>query len=478
MSEDRPVSHRLCRRQFVAGSTALLTFSLLSACARSDQGAQAPGAQAPAKVATPAAKPPETAPTVAPTPIVAEAGQGSTIINFWNGLTGPDGEGMQRLVERYTQQNGDVTVKMQRIPWRTFYDKFSASLVAGNPPEMAIFHSEQVIRYSSRGLLKPLNDFTEGKVVAGASIPIEDMGYTLPYAQYQDKLYSVPLDQYTWAILYNKKLVKEAGLDPEKPPTTRDEFLEWGRRTTLDNNGKRLGESGFDPKNITVWGLVYNLNSGIWESLLAQQNVDPMISGSESKDVNTDSPEAIKALQEMVSWREQHGFAPQASGSAPVEGFWAGKVAMYFNGIWMANAIKQHSDVSTGVAPIPKFFQEQKVTFSGHQMTIPAKIEGKAAEESYKLIKYISDNAIEWAKEGQTPARKSLLNSAEFQQLWPQSVFAKQLATGVIIKPHIKLIELGDQIDPAVAAALDGQKKPEEALKEAADRQRQILARA
>jgi ABC-type glycerol-3-phosphate transport system substrate-binding protein len=409
---------------------------------------------------------------------VAEAGRGSTVINFWNGLTGPDGEGMQRLVERYTQQNADITVKMQRIPWRTFYDKFSASLVAGNPPEMAIFHSEQVIRYSSRGLLRQLDELVQGQLVPGATIPIDDMGYTLPYAQYEGKLYSVPLDQYTWAILYNKNLVKEAGLDPDKPPTTREEFVEWGRRMTVDNNGKRLGESGFDAKNVKVWGLAYNLNSSIWQSLMAQQGVDPMISGAGATDVNTDSAEGVKALQEMVSWREQHGFAPPASGSDPVEGFWAGKLAMYFNGVWMTNAIKEHSDIPTGVAPIPKFFQQPKVTFSGHQMTIPAKTQGKALEETYKLIKFISDNAIEWAKEGQTPARKSLLNSAEFQQLWPQAVYAKQLPTGVVIKPHLKLIELGDQIDPAVAAALDGQKKPEEALKEAADRQRQILTRA
>jgi ABC-type glycerol-3-phosphate transport system substrate-binding protein len=70
-----------------------------------------------------------------------------------------------------------------------------------------------------------------------------------------------------------------------------------------------------------------------------------------------------------------------------------------------------------------------------------------------------------------------VLDSKEFNELWPQSIFAKQLPTGVNIQPHLRLIELGDQIDPAIGAALSGAKTPADALKEAAQRQRQILAR-
>ncbi|MGH2369584.1 MAG: ABC transporter substrate-binding protein, partial [Chloroflexota bacterium] len=412
------------------------------------------------------------------TPIRAEAGQGATVIDFWNGLTGPDGEGMVRLVQRFAEQNPDVTVKIQMIVWRTFYDKLSASLVAGNPPDMWIFHSEQVIRYASRNLLKQLDDIVSGKTFPGQTIPIGDMGYTLPYAQYEGQLYAVPLDQYTWAVLYNKDLVEQAGLDPEQPPATGEAFIDWGRKTTVDTNGRHPGDSGFDTNNVQTWGFYYNLHASLWQGMLAQQGVPPMITGPEAKDVNTDSPEAVQALAEMVSWGQQeHGFAPAPTGINVMEGFWAGKVAMTYNGIWNTNAIKANPQIKTGVGVTPKFFQERKATFSGHQMAIPANAQGKKLEEAYKLIKFISDHSLEWAKEGQTPARKSLLNSPEFQEMWPQSVFAKQLPNGAIIPAHTKLIELGDQIGPALEAALSGQKTPEAALKEAAQRQRQILAR-
>ncbi|MCC6627963.1 MAG: ABC transporter substrate-binding protein [Chloroflexi bacterium] len=438
--------------------------------------APAAAATAPAKAAEPT-KPAAPAagaglaPTATPLPEAA-IGKGATVVNFWNGLTGQDGEGMQRLMEKYAQVNPEVTVKFQRIVWRTFYDKLSASLVAGNPPEMWIFHSEQVIRFASRGLMKGVDDLAKS-----GGIPIEDMGYTLPFARYEGKLYSVPLDQYTWCLLYNKDLVKQAGLDPEKPPTTLQEFQEWGRKLTIDNGGKKAGEPGFDPKNVKQWGYYYNLQGAMWQSMLAQQGVPPMITGPDAKDVNTDSPEAIKALEEMISWREKHMFAPDPTGVTPMDGFFAGKVAMTYNGVWVTNGLKARPQLQTGVAVTPKFFNNNKATFSGHQMAMPSSLDGKKLEEAWKTIKYISDNSLEWAKEGQTPARKSVLASKEFQELWPQSVFAKQLPEGIIIQPHLRLIELGDQIDPALGAALSGAKTPTEALKEAAQRQRQILAR-
>lgn len=472
----RRASRRYCLAILGTGATTLL----LAAC-----GSKTPpeatlssgNAVAPTKPAVPTPAN-AAAPAPAPTAVVAEAGKGSTVINFWNGLTGSDGQGMVRIVKRFTDENPDVTVKIQMIAWRTFYDKLSASLVAGNPPEMWIQHSEDVIRYASKGLMKQLDDIAAGNIFPGQSIPVNDMGYTLPYAQYKGKLYSIPLDQYTWCILYNKDLVKAAGLDPEKPPKTGDEFAEWGRKLTIDGSGKHPGESGFDPKSVKQWGFYFSLQVEIWHALLAQQGAPVMITGPDATDVNTDSPESVKALEEMVSWSTKQGFAPGPSGINVMEGYWAGKVGMTYNGVWNVNAMKAHPEIKTGVGLTPIWYGNVvKATFSGHQMAMPASLDGKKLEWAWRTIKYISDHTLDWAKEGQTPARKSILSSKEFKELWPQSVFAEQLPTGVILPPHIKLIELNDLVGPAIDAALNGQKSAADALKEAAQRQRQVLAR-
>lgn len=469
---------------------AALPVPILAACGGAASPTTAPKAEAPkpAEATKPAEKPAEATKPAAEkskeppgkeavkapeaTPIVGEAGKGATVIQFWNGLTGTDGEGMQRLMEKWAQQNPEVTVKHQRIPWSTFYNKLSSSLVAGSPPEMWIFHSEQVIRYASRGLMKPLDDLAKT-----GGIPLDDMGYTLPTAQVEGKLYAVPLDQYTWCLIYNKDLIKTNGLDPEKPPTTLQEFIEWGRKTTVDNNGRKPGETGFDPKNIKHWGFYYNLSEALWTSMLVQQGLPGVIDGPDAKDVHTDKPEAIKALEEMVSWREKHGFVPTPSGINVMEGYYAGKVATVYNGVWNVNGMKRNPQIPHAVAVTPQFFNNNKSTFGGHQMAMPAKLDGKPLEEAWKTIKFISDNGLEWAKEGQTPARKSILASKEFQELWPQNIFAKQVAYSQPPIPHLKIQELGDQTTAAVQAALNGQRPAADALKEAAQRQREALAR-
>ena len=181
----------------------------------------------------------------------------------------------------------------------------------------------------------------------------------------------------------------------------------------------------------------------------------------------------------MVDWNVKYNFAPGPTGVNVMEGFWAGKVGMVYNGVWNTNDIKKNADtVKTGVGLTPIWHGDTvRATFSGHQMAMPASLSGTKLEEAWKTIKYISDHSLDWAKEGQTPARKSILNSDEFKALWPQSVFAQQLPTGVSIPPHIKLTELADLIGPAVDTALNGQKPADVALKEAAQRQRQALAR-
>src|ERR687885_389653 len=112
----------MSRRRWLVG-TASLAGAVLAACARSggQQGVEGLVVATP----TPAAGAAEATPAATATPIFAEAGRGGTVINFWNGLTGADGAGMVRLMQRYAEQKKDVTGKIQMIAWRTFYDKLS-----------------------------------------------------------------------------------------------------------------------------------------------------------------------------------------------------------------------------------------------------------------------------------------------------------------------------------------------------------------
>ncbi|MDR6880580.1 extracellular solute-binding protein [Bacillus sp. 3255] len=57
------------------------------------------------------------------------------------------------------------------------------------------------------------------------------------------KIYSIPeaLSLPSTLVFYNKKLFKEAGLDPQKPPVTYNEFRDYARKITAAGKGKYYG---------------------------------------------------------------------------------------------------------------------------------------------------------------------------------------------------------------------------------------------
>jgi len=49
------------------------------------------------------------------------------------------------------------------------------------------------------------------------------------------KIYGIPTNGYTLGILYNRKMFTAAGLDPEKPPTTWDDFRRYAKALTTSS---------------------------------------------------------------------------------------------------------------------------------------------------------------------------------------------------------------------------------------------------
>ncbi|NIV36130.1 MAG: extracellular solute-binding protein, partial [Anaerolineae bacterium] len=66
---------------------------------------------------------------------------------------------------------------------------------------------------------------------------------------------AVPFDNHGWLLWYNRRLIEEAGLDPDNLPKNGQEFIEWGQKLTTDVNGKHPNEEGFDPDNVEIWAM-------------------------------------------------------------------------------------------------------------------------------------------------------------------------------------------------------------------------------
>ena len=107
--------------------------------------------------------------------------------------------------------------------------------VSGAGPDVIHLHAYSLRSFIERDFLYNLNPFIEEE--GGADFLKVWYPQTLALMQLEGNYYAIPGDFMSMALFYNKALFAEAGLDPEAPPTTWDEFLTYAQALTRDRDG-------------------------------------------------------------------------------------------------------------------------------------------------------------------------------------------------------------------------------------------------
>ena len=141
-------------------------------------------------------------------------------VAFWNGFTGGDGPFMLKLVEEFSSQDKKINVSMNRVEWEVYYQKVPSAVSTGEGPDVGIMHADQLGTNAARGVVIPLDD-----VANALKLKESDFAPTVWNAGiYNNRRYGIPLDMHPLGFYYNKGLMEKAGLDPNKPPQTRDDY--------------------------------------------------------------------------------------------------------------------------------------------------------------------------------------------------------------------------------------------------------------
>ncbi len=367
---------------------------------------------------------------------------------------------MEKIVQRFNQENPDVRVQMQIIPWGTYYDKLTLGLAFGDPPDVFVVHANRVPEYAEHGALAELDSY-----IAKSGLGAKDF---VPKAWiaglWNDKRYGLALDCHPLGMYYNVDLFERAGID--KPPTTQEEFLDAAKKLTKDLDGDGQPDQ---------WGFAITDTHLVGTSILYQFGGGLLT--PDMKRSALDTPETKAGVEFMLKLINEYKVCPAPGASDAWMGFQTGKIAMAPQGIWMIDSLEKQKNLRYAAAPFPLMGPVKAVWAGSHNLAIPAKISSKRKDAAWRFIKFLSDNSLEWAKGGQVPVRTDVLGSKEFQELRVQSQFAKQLDY-VQYEPFSLLInQMGTFGDAALEGALNGLQTPEEALSVAARRVNQVLSR-
>ena len=162
-----------------------------------------------------------------------------TILAVW---TGAEGEAFQAVLDGFTEQNPDVTVKYQAA--QDPATVLSTAVEGGNPPDLAALSSPGIMKdFQSRGALTPI-DFAKDDVAANFSQSWVDLG-TID-GQLYGLFFKGGNKSTVW---YNVHAFEDAGVEP---PEDWDAFLEAAK--TLKASGVTAYSIGAaDGWTLTDW---------------------------------------------------------------------------------------------------------------------------------------------------------------------------------------------------------------------------------
>ena len=293
------------------------------------------------------------------------------VVDVWV-TWGDKSDQLQALFDRFSRASG-IPV---RVESRTGSDDLLEALDGAEPPDLVILSSNDLIgAFNSQGLVEPLDRWVEA-----TGIDLGDI-YPAPLAQCRGRdgaHLCLPWGCDIDALFWNKDLFHAAGLDPEQPPQTMEEMVEYADRLTIGDETGGLEQVGFIPDLSRSHTQLYaRMFGGAFfgdEGARLAVNSKPVIDALNwQRQFNSrPSPEELKSFVSSftpymtsrhalhagrrMSCQQCHRASPIQNGKTPDAGFLEGRVAMMIDGEWLAglNARSQGlSRVNLGVAPAP-----------------------------------------------------------------------------------------------------------------------------
>lgn len=185
----------------------------------------------------------------------------------------------------FTEANPDVTLKVETLPGDELQQKVYSSVAAGTGPNL-LKMGEFFFPMRKEGLLLPYPDdvFPDSW--------FKEMYPSVNWDAYGR--YVVPSAASGTILVYNKKMFEEAGLDPDSPPTTWDEFIEAAKAVTQSDDAG-ITRSGFVPAD------EYPGMNQIY-----QQGGNLVRIDGDQKIATLDSPEAERAFTHLAELASVH----------------------------------------------------------------------------------------------------------------------------------------------------------------------------
>jgi len=286
----------------------------------------------------------------------------SVTVEFWTLSLSTFSDYINSVIDTFEAANPDIKINWVDVPYDAFQQKLIAAIASGNPPDLVNMNTPWVIDFAAQDALSPIDEFVT---------EVDKYLYLPNYWEatvIDGKSYAIPWYLSPQIMLYNKQIFEEAGLDPNVPPKTWDEIIEYSRIIK-----EKTGLYGYQPNIVAHIDL--------------QEEGVPLIS-EDGKKAIVNTPEAMAKLkQHQLAFKE--ALMPQDLGGyqAGTQKYAGGRIAMFPVGITMVKHVQINSPSIFEVSDVTSFplGKGKKIPAGAMNVAVPYNAKNKAEAVKFGL---------------------------------------------------------------------------------------------
>ncbi|MDU8910701.1 extracellular solute-binding protein [Aestuariicoccus sp. MJ-SS9] len=368
---------------------------------------------------------------------------------------------IQSIINAASAEIDGVTVTTLPTDWGNYYDQIKASYAGGTPPDVHVMHRHRVPEFAGLGALAEIS----GDLEAAGIDPADWSENALAAVSYNGGVYGVPMDFHANLWHVNMDLMEAAGLVENGAPvlpSSPAELLAHAQQVK-EATGQNYLAADFAQFPIGVRLVL---------ALMWQQDANIFTEDGTATIDNDAARNAVTAITQLFD----AGLAdPQLNYADSQQSFLNGEAAILVNGTWVvdfytAEAAKEEVGLDNYyVADFPTLFDTGATWADSHMWAVPASLKSDADKyaAALKVLAFINDHNIDWARTGHMAVRKSVLDSDEYANLPHRSEYTGTAAIARDTPPSERYGAIQDVLNRELQAIWLTGKSVDDALADA-----------
>lgn len=349
----------------------------------------------------------------------ADVPEDATEVVMWNLFSGGDAEYMQNIVDKFNEEQSEFFVNNIMQEHDEYYTKLLTSIGAGQGPDLAIAHDYILPELVSQGLAVDL-----GEAASEVGINWDEFNTNILDATiFDDTHYAVPIDTHAQIMYFNNEMVDQAGLlnddgtlQMEESPEGFVAFLQELKSSLPDDKMPfAFSTTGNDPYWLW-WGLYTQLGG---EHILSEDDL-------ENPAYALDREKAIQAAEFLQSLYHEEELIPLNIEDFYTE-FQSKNAATILTGVWATGIWETTEDLDFTPMAIPQLYDNQGVWGSSHTLILPYydDVDEDVQRGAAEFMKFAAESGAMWSQAGHIPAKDTVVESEEFQNMDYRSEYAE-----------------------------------------------------